>query len=86
MVIPRLAQLLRQITLPGGIGVGFVMRVAITLAVSQFFHQRGGRIAQVQRNRQRAMLGHLGPSPVEGHINRIALGRAGQINSRLRQR
>ena len=43
------------VILARGMGLGFVVRVAIGLAVVERLHQLGGRVAQVQRHRARAV-------------------------------
>src|SRR5690606_27683106 len=43
---------LGEIILAGGIGVGFIVGIAVGLAVAELFHQPGRGVAQVQRHRR----------------------------------
>ena len=44
-IILAIAQLVRKVALACGIGMIFVVRVAIALALVEFFHELGGRVA-----------------------------------------
>ncbi|MNR19256.1 hypothetical protein D3C85_1360370 [compost metagenome] len=82
-IIARLCHFLREIFLPGGIGVRLIVGVAILLAIAHFFHQFGRGITQVNRHvivRTIARIGHRG---FKRCVDGITLRRAGQIDNRL---
>ena len=49
-------------------------------------HQPRRRVAQAQRHRPRSIVGDEGAGGVVGNVNRVALGRAGEVDDRLGQR
>ena len=44
------APVCRRDSTTGGVGVGFVVGVAVFVAVAEFFHEFGGGVAQVHRH------------------------------------
>ncbi len=72
--------------LAGGIGIGFIMRITISLAMAQLFHQRCRRIAQVFGYRQRSLFSNIGHGGIESLVNRITLWHTGKVNRSLGQR
>lgn len=78
---------------PDGIGQEFlvckiivvIVCILVVLAVIQFFHQGGGRIAQVQGNGQIAGFAIELSRGLQCAVCGIAFRRGGQINSCLRE-
>ena len=63
------------------------MRIPVIFAVAQLFHQRCGRIADMQRDRAvRRVVPDLSQSRVDRHVGRVALGARGQVDRRFGQR
>ena len=62
------------------------MRVAVALMVAEILHELRGCISEMHRNRPGAVFLHEGAHGVEGRIDGVALGRAGEIDRRLCER
>jgi hypothetical protein len=70
----------------GGEGVGFVVRVAVALAVVQIFHQLGGGVAQVHGHRAGPVFLDEGLDRVERFVDRVGFGRHSQVHHAFGQR
>src|SRR3990172_3267732 len=58
---------------------GIIVRVAIALGVALGLHQLGGRVAQVERDGERAGVVDLGRRLAIRKVARVALGRGRQV-------
>ena len=63
-----------------------VVSVLVSFAVTQFFHQGCGGIAEVEGHRLVARLLHGLHGIIDGHIGRVALGTCCQIDGRFCKR
>src|SRR5205823_7113321 len=64
-------------------GLGFVMGIAVALAVIERLEQTCRRIAQMQGHLQRAQSTRLFERRIKGPVNRIAFWGTSEINNRL---
>lgn len=62
----------REIIFAGGVGIRFIVGVAVFVAIAQLFHQFGWGVAQVQRHFQRAVFGGGTQGGFETHVHRVA--------------
>ena len=53
---------------------GIVVGILVAVAVAQFLHKLGGRIANGEGDRQIARFPYLGQRILKGHIGAVALG------------
>ncbi|AEW72919.1 hypothetical protein EcWSU1_01480 [Enterobacter ludwigii] len=83
VIIAGLCHLLREIFLPGGVGIGFVVGVAVFLPIPHLFHQFGRRIAQMNRHVIIRAFTGVGHGRFKGGIDSVTFRCAGQINNRL---
>src|SRR5688572_17336390 len=84
LIVASRRQLVGKIGFTGGDGVRLVMRVAISLAVTESLHQAGGRVPQPQRYLERAVFPGVGHGGIEGRVHGIALRGAGHEHHGLR--
>ena len=68
-----------------GIRMRLIVGVAVFVAIAQFFHQFGGRIAQMHRHFARGFLLYPSAGLVVSIVARVAFGGASQVNHRLPQ-
>ncbi len=85
-VVAPIGQPLGQIPLARGIRIGLVVGVAITFAVAQILHERGGRIAQRHRHLERTELLHIRVRFLERGVDGVALRRTGEIDDGVGER
>ena len=62
-----------------------VVRILISIAISQVLHQLGRRITQMERHRQIASLAHQLYRSIDGFISRVVLLRTSEVDHRLSQ-
>src|SRR3984957_20584543 len=83
IVVP-VRHLVGKVSLAGRVAARFIMRIAITLAIADFLHQAGRRVAQMQRHFERTQAGGIGRRRIVGRVHRIAFGRARHEHDGLR--
>src|SRR5690606_24134365 len=79
-------QTVGEIMFARSVAVWLVMGITISPAVTQFFHELGGSVAQMHRHRRTAVLLGVTAGRLIGVVDRVGFGGTGQINHGLRKR
>ena len=85
--IPLLrAHIVGKISLSGSVTIGLVVRVTVLVAIAEFLHQPGRRVAQMDRHRARLVLADERPRLIVGVVTGVGLRRGREIENGLRER
>src|SRR5471032_2295130 len=86
LIPARLRHPVGEVGFAGSVGVRLVVRVAVFVAVTEFLHQLGWRVAQVDRHLARLVALDESHGGIEGVVAGVALGGDGQVDHGLPQR
>ena len=78
MIILRRGHVLGKVVLSGRQRALLIVCLAVIVAVTEIFHQPGGRIPQMHRDIERAVLLRIGSSGFRGFVDSVAFRGAGK--------